>query len=106
MMHSRLGDQTYSAFIQATYSCENRHFAFFLSQIEKETRAIEKKARCRLSQLKVARVNAALVPFSLSNCGSPDLFLTAKYAAFVFFLFFTFHTALSNKKKIKMISPM
>ena len=34
-----------AAFAKATFSCENRHFALFVSQIEKETRAIYKEIR-------------------------------------------------------------
>ena len=49
-----------AAFTRATFSWENRHFVFFLSQIEKEARATEKeKAKCKFLQLKVARINAA-----------------------------------------------
>ena len=52
-----------TAFTRATFSCENRHLDFFLSQLllflsfsiwHKKI-----KAKCRFSKLKVARVNAA-----------------------------------------------
>ena len=43
-------------YLRATFSCENQHFAFFLSHINSNWE--RKKAKCRFSQLKVARVNA------------------------------------------------
>ena len=43
-------------YLRATFSCENRHFAFFLSHINSNWE--RKKAKCRFLQLKVARVNA------------------------------------------------
>ena len=51
-----------AAFTRATFCSENRHFAFFLFQIEKErnkSNGGRNKAKCRFSQQKVARVNAA-----------------------------------------------
>ena len=32
-----------ASFTRATFSCDNRHFALFIFQIEKKTKAIEKE---------------------------------------------------------------
>ena len=58
------------SFHTATLSCENRHFAYLLSQLLFFLAFFldfRKKAKCRFSQLKVARVNAALGGFYRSR---------------------------------------
>ena len=59
-----------ATFTRATFSCENLLFAFFLSEVEKETKAIEKKKG------KMQILNAKSGP---SECSLKPVFFFKQY---------------------------